>query len=172
MIWFLLSTLAFATGSDGVEITTSKGKAGALLVLYPRITPTTEDAAVHELAAAVQQRIYARGTTTGVEVDLRPAPERACPLATGCKAAALSAVLIHQEGGCAVVFTASKPGLSTVELTPWAGRLELAETSTAFRTAPERLVTVHDFAPCSDLEAQLGKADSAVDAAIAAALKE
>jgi hypothetical protein len=165
MSMLLMAALAFG-GADGPEISTSKGKTGEVVVLYPRVTPATDDADVLALAKTVQDRLASRVATMGQVANTRPAPERVCPRSTGCKVESVGAVLVHNGGGCAVVATVTDAGQQAHTVVPWAGKLELSADSVAFREPPEALITVHDFAPCAELEAELAKQDAAVDAAL------
>ncbi len=165
MMLLLAASLALA-GADGAEISTSRGKSSEVVVLYPRITPPSEDADVLALAKKLHDRMASRAATSGLAVNQRPAPERVCPRSTGCKGPSLGAVLVHDGGGCAVVATVTAPGQSPHQAVPWAGKLELSGPSVPFREPPEQLITVVDFAPCSELELELGKRDATVDEAL------
>jgi hypothetical protein len=164
LLALLLPSAALAGGGDAPEISRSTGKVGGVVVLWPRVVPA--DASLQPQAADVQARLQAIAAQASPLVDLRPAPERACPM-KGCRSATLGAVLAHDEGGCVVVALVGPPGVAPVTLVPWAGEVELAAPTAPFRGQPESLLTIRDFATCADLGAAL----EARQAAIAEALR-
>ena len=86
-----------------------------------------------------------------LKLDVRPAPERTCPQA-GCVAVAVSALVIHMEGGCMVAGMVQPKGVeSGPSIYPWIGKYTL-KGEPAFREAPESFVTITDFAPCDGLD--------------------
>lgn len=161
---------AFAFG-DAPEISRSPGRAGGVVVLWTRVVPASDDAAVGDIAAKLQARLgeYAAAAVPGAAIDVRPAPERACPAEKGCRAASVGALLVHQDNGCAVVAVVSAPGRAAGELHPWAGRLTTASPQVAFRNPPEKLVKIQDFAPCDQLAGVLDERKDAIVEAIAKA---
>jgi len=155
----LLSTWASsvnATGIDAPEISRSRGVKGSVVVLWPRIIPADGGSETNQLARGVQDRLVAlvRATFPGREIDVRPAPERVCPMG-GCEGAAVGALLLRRGDGCAVVALVSQPGTVPMSLVPWAGDVRLRATRIPFRQHPENWVTVTDFAPCDQTLAGL-----------------
>lgn len=147
--------LAFA-GGDAPEISRSVGPKGGVVVLWPRIVPATQDPKLLDAAKQLQDRLAASAAVAwpGVEIEVRPAPERVCPKGTGCKAIAVGAVLGWSEGGCVAAATVSPPGESPATLVPWAGELTLKAKTSPFREPPESQLTVIDFTPCDGLVAE------------------
>jgi hypothetical protein len=164
----LLLTPAAQAGSDGDEISRSRGKKGGVVVLYPRLVPATTDPAMAALAEQLQQRMAASASRAVGErpVDVRPAPERVCPQ-QGCKAASVGLFVGHSQGGCAVVAMVGSPGPANQQLLPLAGTVHLQSAVTTFRQPPERLVTVTEFLPCDQVVGALEL--TAVESAIASA---
>lgn len=163
----LLSTTALAFG-DGPEISRSTGKKGGVVVLWPRILAKSDLA--HDAAAKTQQALATLARSVTDRVDLRPEPERACPIEKGCRAAALGAVLVAKDQGCAVVATVSAPGPSSQQLVLWSATVKLKAEAVPFRQPPEAQVVVQDFAPCADLESALASGSAAVAAALKQAM--
>jgi len=145
-----------AHASDGEEISRSKGKKGGVVVLYPRIVPETSDPNVLAVATQLQQQLsaVAQRVVDPKRVDVRPDPQRVCPQ-EGCKAASLGVMLGHQGGGCAVLVQVGPPGIANQQLFPVAGELALRSPLATFRQPPERLATVTEFAPCTEVMAGL-----------------
>lgn len=150
------------------HISRSPGFPGAIVVLYPRIVPGTREAELAPVAIGVQQRLADLVTRAlpGRKLDIRPAPERACPQA-GCVVPAVGAVLASIQTGCSVVVTLAPEGRSDTQLRPWAGEVELRPGTVPFREPPESFVNVKDMAVCADL----ATAGAARDADIIAALR-
>ena len=159
-------------GMRGSRVSASRGAEGGVLVLWPRIIPASDASIVTSAAIALQGRLrdLAMVALPGRSMDLRPAPERVCPMA-GCKAVSVGVLLLHQEGGCAAVALVSRPGASPAALVPWSGKVTLKVQEAAFRSPPESLVTVNDFAPCGRLLANTTEAEKAIRIAIEAAGK-
>lgn len=170
--------LAFAVGwsgaafaGDGPEISTSAGPRGGLVVLWPRIVPESAEPEITALAAEVQAWLAEVAGRTGRAVDVRPAPERACPRASGgCRATSVSAVLAHEGGGCALVAAMGGPGEAPVTLHPWVGRVQVREATVPFREPPEAGLRVADFVPCGEVRAQLAEREDLIVDALRAAL--
>lgn len=139
-------------GGDGPEISRSRGKKGGVVVLWPRVVPETQDAAVTALAGQLQQRlaVLAGDVVDPKKVDVRPPPERVCSQ-IGCKAASVSIMIGQRGGGCALVGVVSGPGTSPQQLIPLAGQLQLTGSSAPFRQPPEQLLNVSEFAPCDQV---------------------
>lgn len=166
----LFSTLASsvsATGIDAPEISRSRGARGGVVVLWPRIIPSDGGSETNQLARGVQERLVAlvRATFPGREIDVRPAPERVCPMG-GCEGAAVGALLLRRTDGCAVIALVSQPGAVPMSLIPWAGDVRLRATRIPFRQHPENWVTVTDFAPCEQTLAGLETSEAAIIEAI------
>jgi len=156
---------AALAGSDGEEISRSRGRKGGVVVLYPRVVPETEDPTVRAVASELQEQlsVVAQRTVDARRVDVRPQPERVCPQ-EGCRAASLGVMLAHQGGGCAVLVQVGPPGVNNQQLFPVAGELALRSSLATFRQPPERLATITEFAPCTEVLAGLDL--SGVEAAL------
>lgn len=155
---------------DAPEISRSAGASGGVVVFWPRVSPRSDDPAVRDVAARVQQRlreVVARALP-GRAVDVRPEPERVCPRA-GCAAMTVGAVLTHRDGSCAVLALVSGPGTASARIVPWGGGVRLRQDTVAFREPPEPMVTVTDFAACAALADAMGAHDADVEAALRAA---
>ncbi|MBN2495136.1 MAG: hypothetical protein JXR96_11130 [Deltaproteobacteria bacterium] len=142
--------------ADPPTISRSRGVAGGVVVLWPRIVPGSASAESRDIARALQARLRAlvARELPGRPIDSRPEPERVCPQA-GCEAFSAGALLIRRGQGCAVVALLSPPGPSAARLVRWAGELRLKQQSVAFRKPPESHVTVTDFASCAELASEL-----------------
>ncbi len=147
----LLAAPALA-GGDGPEISRSRGKKDGVVVLWPRVVPATEDAAVTALAGQLQQKLAAMAgeAVDPGKVDARPPPERACSQ-VGCKGASVGLMLGQRNGGCAVVGIVSGPGVAPQQLVPLAGQMTLQGSSLPFRQAPEQVVTISEFVRCDQV---------------------
>ncbi len=162
--------------NDAPEIAKSRGESGGYVVLWPRIVPRDEDPVTTEIASLLQARLRAMAERTGAPVEVRPAPERACPRDGGCVATSLGAVLSRKGGACAAAVTIGPPGTSPVRVLGWAGNVEVKDETSAFRDPPENLLVVKEWAKCEDLLASLRKNappsdESAIEKAIAASGK-
>lgn len=164
MLALLWGASAEAAG-DAPEISRSRGRPGGAVVLWPRVVPEAQDPALDELAAKLQQRLEGIALRTLGErrIQVRPRPERVCPL-EGCRSVSLGVLLGHQGGGCVAVALVGPPGAEPMQAVPWAGTVELAVDSIPFRQPPEAHLTVREFTPCADLLLQLD--DPAVEAAV------
>ncbi len=156
----------------GPRISRSVGEEGGVVVLWPRIIPSSKDPAILELASALQGRLSAtvRRTAPNKPVDVRPQPERVCPKA-GCKALSAGVLLLHQQGGCAAVALVGQPGASDVQLIPWGGKVTPKKNPIPFRDYPESNVTISDFVPCDQLIDSLFGQEAAVEAALRQTVK-
>lgn len=136
---------------DAPEISRSRGTKGGVIVLWPRIWPETGPKA-HDLAAKVQARIaeLAKRAAGARTMDIRPDPERSCPL-EGCEATSVSAVIAVRGESCALVAFAAGPGTSPGHLLPWAGKVTLTSDTVAVRDPPEKQVKVVDYVKCDTL---------------------
>lgn len=158
----------FAAGNkDAPEISRSRGTVGSVVVLWPRIIPGSGSAESQWLARAVQERlrVMVQKALPGRAIDIRPAPERVCPM-SGCDAIAVGALLMREQDGCAVVALVSRPGPTPTLMVPWAGDVRLRVTRVPFRQPPENWVTITDFGMCdrisSDLQANEGRIIEAI----------
>jgi hypothetical protein len=156
-VWLGLAaaTSALAAG-PGPEVSRSRGRKDGIVVLFPRIVPETQDATVVALAERLQTRLQQIAVTSvaPTRVDVRPSPERVCPLA-GCRATSVGVMLGHQDGGCAALALVGPPGEEPVRLVPLAGKFAMDSASLDFRAAPEGKVVVSEFVPCAQLEQSL-----------------
>src|SRR5688500_18623161 len=103
--WLVLPlALPALARAAGPEVSSSRGRSGGVVVLWPRLVPEAEDPVIVDLARRLQQRVAdaAAGSVDARRIDLRPAPERVCPRA-GCKTTSLTLMLGHQDGGCALI---------------------------------------------------------------------
>ena len=137
---------------DAPEISRSTGEPGEIIVFWPRVVPRTSDPAIQAIAGQAQQQMVAalKEAHPGVNLDIRPAPERVCPRA-GCNAPTMGTLLVHQGQACVAVALLSGPGQSPAMLQPWAGAVTLKASSVPFREPPESQIQITDFARCSDV---------------------
>jgi len=160
----LIASIAAAlAGGDGDAISRSRGSARGIVVLWPRVVPPTDDPVIRDLAARMQDRLYAAAAKVVPyrRVDVRPEPERVCPR-EGCRAPAVSVMIGHREGGCALVGLLQPPG--ELPAIPWVigGEVDLVQPL-AFRDPPERALVIREFTPCAYVEAGYDE-DALVDA--------
>jgi hypothetical protein len=180
----VLTVPALGQQVDAPEISRSVGEPGGVVVLWPRIISQSAgdrslqraaplDDETRALAAALQERLRALAEEAfpGRPVDVRPEPERVCPL-RGCEAMTLGVVLARRDDGCAAVALIAPAGQSPSRLFPWAAAVRLGREEVAFREPPESHVTVTDFARCDSLLDALGARDQALVTAIRAAATE
>jgi hypothetical protein len=157
--------------TDAPEISRSAGKAGGVVVLWPRIVLTREagkpDADTRAIAGKVQARVaeLARAALPNATVDVRPEPERVCPR-QGCAAPRVGVLLERVGGGCAAIVLAGDTGVTPDRLVPWSGRMVLDADSVPFREPPERVVHVKDFQPCETFIQPASANDAAVTDAL------
>jgi len=154
---------------DGPHISRSVGEDGGVIVFWPRVIPSSDDAGIRDLAGELQRRLVelTNKVVGDRRVDVRPEPERVCPR-MGCAAMTVGVLLTHQGGGCTAVALVSGSGKGAAQLVPWAGKVELKKTEVPFRDYPESQVTIRDAIPCKDLIAALADADSSIRGAIKA----
>lgn len=149
------------------EISHSKGVAGGVVLLYPRIIPSSIADENRGLASEVQ--LHLKGTIEralpGRAVDVRPAPERVCPRG-GCEGTSVNVLFSRNGPGCMVVALVGKAGESPLKLIPWAGVVELRSDLVPFREPPESQVTIKDYVPCDKLIQAMNDNESFVEAAI------
>lgn len=154
-LWLLGVSAAAATG-PGSEVSRTRGRGGGVVVLWPRIVPETEDPAMLALAARLQERVR-EAAAVGVvpnRIDVRPAPERVCPM-NGCRATSVGLLLGHQDGGCVALAIVGPPGAEAQRLVPLAGSVGMDDAGLPFREAPEGKVVITEFVSCGELEQQL-----------------
>jgi len=168
MIWMLLAALASA--GDGPEISRDRGHDGEVVILWPRISPQTEDPQILAIARRSQEVLADLAGSLDKVANVRPMPERACPReGPGCRVPTLSALIAHQDGGCAVIGLVGGAGESPTEVLGWVGHVQVRERSVPFREPPESIVRIADFAPCDTVLATLpDRADVLTDALRAA----
>ena len=154
------------------EISHSKGVAGGIVVLYPRIIPTTIAAENAALATQIQakMRAVAEKALPGRPIDVRPSPERVCPK-TGCDGVSINVLFSRTSTACVTVAIINGPGVSTTKLIPWGGSVEF-KTGTdtiQFRDMPENFVKIKDFQPCDQITTIMADQDQFIEAALRAA---
>ncbi len=154
----------------GPEISHSKGVAGGVVVLWPRIIPGTiaeENAAI---AAQVQAKVkaLAEKALPGRAIDVRPKPERVCPK-SGCDAVSINVLFTKTSTACVTVALINAPGISSTKLIPWGGGVELKSDTIQFRDMPENFVKIKDYVPCDQLLTSMGEQDQFIEAALRAA---
>lgn len=157
---------------DAPEISRSLGTEGGAVVLWPRVVVPRSagkpDADAMAIAGKVQTRLasIAERVLGGRLVDVRPDPERVCPK-QGCKAASLGVLFTKAGGGCAVIALVSPPGASPARLVTWSpGEVQLKQASVPFRSPPEAVIAVKDYAACDKLPETLSAHDAEIEAAI------
>ena len=131
------------------RVSTSVGEEGGVVVLWPRIAPSSDAEALGELPRLLRDRLLGLVRQAGGDraVDVRPEPQRVCPR-SGCEAMAVGLVVLHRGGGCALAVTVSQPGPSPAHLVPWTEGTSARNTMVPFREPPESQVAVGDFVPC------------------------
>lgn len=161
-----------ANERDAPEISRSVGEPDGVVVLWPRVVPRSDDAAIGALAAELQKRLAhaALAAAPARKRDVRPEPERVCPR-SGCAGPSVGAVLVHAKGGCVAVALVTPPGASASRILPWAGLVKIKNAQVPFREPPESQLTVRDAVPCGDLVAALDKANADLVKALDAELE-
>lgn len=152
------------------EISHSKGVAGGVVVLFPRIIPSTIAAENQSYGQQLQQKMkqLVEKALPGKPIDVRPAPERVCPKA-GCDAMSINVLFTRQNNSCVAVALINGPGVSQTKMVPWGGEVELKADPIAFRDPPENFVKIKDYATCDQLIHEMTKQDGFVEAAVRAA---
>lgn len=142
---------------DSPQIAKGRGERNGYVVLWPRVVPKADDAETQEIASLLQARLSAMAhrVAPGAPVDVRPAPERACPMDGGCVGTSLGAVLSRKGDACAAAVTVGAPGTVPVRVLGWAGTVDVKSESTSFRDPPENLLVVKEWAKCAELLASL-----------------
>jgi hypothetical protein len=154
------------------EISHSKGVSGGIVVLYPRIIPTTIAAENAALASQIQakMRAVAEKALPGRPIDVRPSPERVCPK-TGCDGVSINVLFSRSSTACVTVAIINAPGVSPTKMIPWGGSVEF-KTGTdtiQFRDMPENFIKIKDFQPCDQLTTIMADQDQFIEAALRAA---
>jgi len=151
------------------EISHSKGAAGGIVLLWPRIIPASAAADAKPLAAQIQQRLgaLAQRALPGRPLDVRPDPERVCPRG-GCDGMPVNVVFSRNGNACLVVAVIGNPGETPQRLVPWAGVITLRNDTVPFRDPPESQITVKDYIPCDQVLKVMTDNESFVEAAIRA----
>ena len=165
------SALAQSVG-DGPEISRSVGSEGGVVLFWPRVVPSSVRAETSALAGAVQSYLneLVAATVPSRAIDVRPEPERVCPLA-GCDAMTVGVLIARHGGGCVLVALVSPPGQSAARLVPWVGNVTVNSESVPFREPPESHITISDFAACDEVVERLADAEHAIAAAIRTAAR-
>ena len=154
----------------GPEISHSKGVAGGIVVLWPRIIPGTIAEENAGIAAQVQAKVkaLAEKALPGRAIDVRPKPERVCPKA-GCDAVSINVLFTKNSTACVAVALINAPGTSSTKLIPWGGGVELKSDTIQFRDMPENFVKIKDYVPCDQLITSMAEQDQFIEAALRAA---
>jgi hypothetical protein len=154
----------------GPEISHSKGQAGGIVILWPRIIPSAIAEENAALAAQVQQKVkaVAEKALPGRPVDVRPKPERVCPKA-GCDGMSVNVLFTKNSSACVAVALINAPGTSPTKLIGWGGTVELKSDTIQFRDMPENFVKIKDYVPCDQLITSMAAQDQFIEAAIRAA---
>lgn len=154
----------------GPEISHSKGVAGGVVVLFPRIIPSSIAAENQNYGQQLQQKMkqLVEKALPGRPIDVRPSPERVCPKA-GCDATSINVLFTRQNNSCVAVALINAPGVSQTKLVPWGGLVELKADPIAYRDPPENYVKIKDYTPCDQLLTEMAQQDGFVEAALRAA---
>jgi len=157
-----------AYGNDS-RISRSRGTQGGVLLLWPRVIPSSRTAELRYAAQPVQAALYQliQKALPGRAIEARPEPERVCPQA-GCVASSVGVLLLASKGGCAAIVQTSRPGRGPATQTPWAGSATLRSPTVPFREPPESYVRISDFVPCKDIAKYLKQRESVVLGALRA----
>lgn len=133
------------------EISRSRGEPNGIVLLYPRIIPSSERERLAGTARALQDRLHTmlKEAYPDRPIDVRPAPERVC-MRTGCLAPSVGVLIAAQGDNCVAVAIVSDAGQSPQRLMPWAGLLTTA-LQVPFREPPESSLTIHEFVECDTL---------------------
>ncbi|MBZ0119581.1 MAG: hypothetical protein K8H88_21500 [Sandaracinaceae bacterium] len=147
---------------DDPRVSTSAGEEGGIVVLWPRVIglPDQEPAQLQAHMVELTRRLF-----PDHRLDVRPDPERVCPR-TGCLGTSVGALLVAQNGQCAVVAVVGRPRQGSLTLVRWAGDLEVRDRNIPFRDPPESHVTLRDRVDCASLGEALGENDGEVEAAL------
>jgi hypothetical protein len=163
------ATITPASAADAPEISRSVGVAGGVVILWPRVPKSSNDALGREIAGKVQDRLRAlvAKARPGEAIDVRPEPERVCPR-SGCTAIAVGAALMRHDQGCAVAVTISASGQSPATIVPWVGEVKLRAATVPFREPPEGAIEVLDYQRCDAVATSLGAREAEIESAIRA----
>ena len=151
----------------GPEISHSKGEVGGVVLLYPRIIPSSIADENAPLAAQIQQHVKAsiERALPGKPIDVRPKPERVCPQ-EGCDGMPINVLFNRNGNSCMVVALIGTPGANPVRLMPWAGTTEFKSDSVPHRDPPENQVVIKDYVPCDAVIQAMTDNNSFIEAAI------
>lgn len=147
------------------EISKSRGEAGGIVLLYPRIIPSSERERLRGPAKALQDRLHTmlKEAYPGRPIDVRPEPERVC-MRTGCLADSVGVLIAVKDDNCVAIAIVSDPGKSPQRLMPWAGLVTTA-LQVPFREPPESHLQIREFVDCDALpEATLEREQQVKDA--------
>ena len=151
----------------GPQISHSKGQAGGVVLLYPRIIPSSLAEENSPLASQIQQHVKTsiERALPGRPIDVRPRPERVCPQ-DGCDGMPINVLFNRNGNSCIVVALIGTPGSNPIKLMPWAGAVEFKSDTVPHRDPPENQVVIKDFVPCDAVIQAMTDNDSFVEAAI------
>ncbi|MCA9635897.1 MAG: hypothetical protein KC420_07705 [Myxococcales bacterium] len=151
----------------GPEIAHSRGVKGGVVLLWPRVIPSSIAGENAQLAGQIQAHL--KGTIEralpGKPIDVRPSPERVCPR-EGCEGMPINVLFNRNGSACLVVALIGGPGAAPVRLIPWAGTVEFKADTVPHREPPESQVVIKDYVPCDALLNAMKDNDSFVEAAI------
>jgi hypothetical protein len=141
---------------DAPHVTRVVGTPDGLVVLYPHVLPPSEDAEVVELASAMQRELIqvAREGSPKRGRYVRPKPESTCP-SYGCNAPSLGALLLHDDGACALIGVIGSAGIDPKYLVPWVGHITVKSDEIPFEASIREQVTVHGMVPCNQVIGEL-----------------
>ncbi len=152
------------------EVSKETGQAGGVVVLWPRIIPSSIAEQNAATAASIQQHMQqiASKALPGRPMTVRPSPERVCPK-SGCAAPSLNVFFTSQGQSCVAVALVAGAGQVPTRLVPWAGQVAFkGGDSVPFRQPPENQITIKDYIPCDAILTEMSKQDAAVEAALRA----
>jgi hypothetical protein len=138
-------------------VLTTRGRRGAVMVLWPRVVPHAASAELEATAGAVQRRLdgVVSKAFPLVARQLAPAPQRVCARPRGCKGPTVGVLIGQEGGGCVAVGWVGEPGTGPMHLVPLAGEVTLSASTLPFRAHPEDAVTIDEFVPCATLAGEL-----------------
>lgn len=148
-----------------VRVSQSRGLQGGVVVLWPHVVPRKAERSV--LAERVQGTLstITRELVVPQATDVRPAPEQRCE-EEGCIASSVGAVVLRQDGECAVVATIAHPGTSEVFLLPVHGKVQLREQYVPFGQSPESSIVVRDYEDCGKIHRSFVRSRNSIKEAI------
>lgn len=151
----------------GPQISHSKGAKGGVVLLWPRVIPSSIADENAQLAGQIQARLKQtiERALPGRPIDVRPSPERVCPR-EGCDGMPINVLFNRNGNACLVVALIGGPGGAPIRLIPWAGTVEFKADSVPHREPPESQVVIKDYVPCDALLNAMTDNESFVEAAI------